>query len=366
MDRIASAAGFRSAASRRRGLAKAMGLLAGAAVLCATGVAMAEPTTGRPVFDQVSNMFQPVSVPAAKIRDLALLVLAICGGIFVVVGGLIAYTLIRFRARPGDEHREPPQVYGSSNIEAAWTIVPVIIVVVLFLATARTINELELKEPPESALQVTVVGHRWWWEFQYPEYGIVTANELHVPASTPDAPRPTFLWLESVDVAHSFWVPRLAGKTDVIPNRRNTLWLETAQPGLYLGQCAEYCGTQHAHMLLRVYVHTPEDFARWVEEQKAPEAEVASVAAGRDLFQRTACINCHAASGTVADGTFGPSLSHLMSRETIGAGVAMNTPDNLRAWIRDPQTMKPGVRMPDMKLADHEVDAIVDYLVTLR
>jgi len=322
---------------------------------------------GPPIeFDQVSNMFEPVSIPAQKIHELAELVLAICAGIFLVVGVLLTYVILRFRARPGDRETEPPQIYGSNNLEAAWTIVPVIIVVVLFLATARTINEVEMREPVAGSLEVTVVGHRWWWEFQYPEYGIVTANELHIPVSDPERRRPTFLWLESQDVVHSFWVPRLAGKTDVIPNRRNSLWIDTAVPGLYLGQCAEYCGTQHAHMLLRVYVHSTEDFERWVKEQQAPDVVDPSVAAGRELFQSTACINCHTLDGTVADGTYGPTLSHLMSRETIGAGAAFNTPENLRDWVRNPAAFKPGVRMPDMKLTSEEVDQLVAYLVTLK
>lgn len=317
-------------------------------------------------FDQISNMFEPVSTPAQKIHELAELVLAICAGIFLVVAGLLVYVIFRFRARAGDEKEEPPQIYGSNNLEAAWTIVPVIIVVVLFLATARTINEVEMKEPMEGALEVTVVGHRWWWEFEYPEYGILTANELHIPVSTTESPRPTFLWLESQDVVHSFWIPRLAGKTDVVPNRRNTLWIDTSEPGLYLGQCAEYCGTQHAHMLLRVYVHSQEDFEAWVKSQQAPDVVDPDVAAGRELFQRTACINCHTLDGTVADGTYGPTLSHLMSRKTIGAGAAFNNEENLRKWVQDPAIFKPGVRMPDMKLSSEEVDQLVAYLVTLK
>jgi cytochrome c oxidase subunit 2 len=335
-------------------------------VLAASSTALADEGFIRPTFDQVSSMFAPTSLPAEKIRDLAYLVLAICAGIFVAVAGLLTYTIVRFRERPEDRGSEPPQVYGSNNVEAAWTIVPVLIVVVLFLATARTINELEIQTPPEDALQVTVVGHRWWWEFRYPEYGIVTANELHLPVSTAARPRPTFLRLLSQDVIHSFWVPRLAGKTDVVPNRANAMWIDTAQPGLYLGQCAEYCGTQHAHMLLRVYVHPEEEFEQWVARQRSPDTADPAVAAGRAVFESTACVNCHTLGGTIADGTYGPSLSHLMSRETIGAGVATNTAANLRAWILDPQALKPGARMPAMKLDALEVDRLVDYLVTLK
>lgn len=335
-------------------------------VALGASAAAADASFTRPSFDQISSMFAPVSAPAEKIRDLAFLVAAICAGIFFTVAGLLVYTIVRFRERPEDAGREPPQVYGSNNVEAAWTIVPVVIVLVLFLATARTIHELEVESPPDDALQVTVVGHQWWWELRYPEYGIVTANELHIPVSSEDEPRPTFLELRSDDVVHSFWVPRLAGKTDVIPNRSNAMWVEPTETGLYLGQCAEYCGTQHAHMLLRVYVHTAEEFARWVESQKKPDVRDASVAEGRAIFESTACINCHSLSGTVADGTYGPSLSHLMSRETIGAGVAINDAANLRAWIEDPDAMKPGVRMPAMKLDAREIDRLVDYLVTLE
>jgi len=194
----------------------------------------------------------------------------------------------------------------------------------------------------------------------------VTANELHVPVSDPNAPTPTFLTLESADVAHSFWVPRLAGKMDVIPNWVNRTWIEPLETGVYLGQCAEYCGTQHAHMLLRVYVHPRPEFDFWAGMQKQPAVTQAEVAAGRRVFEQTACINCHALDGTVGTGRFGPDLTHLMSRDTILAGAALNTPQNLRAWINNPDALKPGALMPAMKLDQQSVDQLVAYLVTLR
>jgi cytochrome c oxidase subunit 2 len=275
-------------------------------------------------------MWAPVSAPAESIRELSWLVLGVSAGILLVVAGILVYCVIRFRQKPGDEH-EPPQIYGSNRIELAWTLVPALIVVVLFLSTARTVFEIELDAPPPNSVQATIVGHQWWWEIRYPELGIVTANELHVPASSDSDRRPTFLKLESADVIHSFWVPQLAGKTDVIPNRDNTMWVEPREPGVYLGQCAEYCGTQHAHMLLRVVVHPPGGFEAWVAAQKQPEVVDPAVAEGRAIFQATACVNCHTLGGTVAKGTFGPDLTHLMSRATIGAGAAANTPENLRA-----------------------------------
>jgi len=298
----------------------------------------------------ISSIFDPKSAPAWAVHDLSILVLLISAGIFLVVAGLTVYTIIRFRRPRDDDGHEPPQIYGSNQIELAWTVIPILIVLILFLVSARTIYEVESKKPPGNALHVTVVGHQWWWEIKYPGLGFVTANEVHVPVSAPGEPRPTFLRLESADVVHSFWIPRLAGKTDVVPNRVNHMWIEPLETGTYLGQCAEYCGTQHAHMLLRVIVHSEEDFEAWVKAQQKPPVVDPAVENGRNLFQSVACINCHTIGDTVATGTFGPDLSHLMSRETIGAGAAVNNPENLHTWVRDPDLIKPGALMPDMKL----------------
>ena len=315
---------------------------------------------------QTPNIFAPVSTPAFAIRDLSWFVLGICAAIFVVVSGILTYSIIRFRRRPGQEGGEPPQVYGSNQIELAWAVVPVLIVVVLFLATARYIFGIEGLEPPPNALRVTVVGHQWWWEIRYPDLGIVTANELHVPVSDPTGRTPTFVTLESADVIHSFWVPQLAGKVDVIPNKTNRVWIDPHTPGLYVGQCAEFCGVQHAGMLLRVIVHPTDEFAAWVAAQRAPAADDPEVRSGRALFESTACINCHTVRGTPANGMFGPDLTHLMSRSTLGAGVAPNTPEHLRDWIDNPDALKPGALMPAMQLSRADLDQLVAYLLTLR
>jgi cytochrome c oxidase subunit 2 len=313
-----------------------------------------------------SSIFQPVSTPAHEINTVAFFVLSITGVIFLIVAGLLAYSIVRYRARPGDDVREPPQVYGSNPIEFAWTTVPVLIVFVLFLITARTIYTVQAPTRPPGALGVRVIAHQWWWEFRYPTLGIVTANELHVPLSDRQSSSPTFLDLESADVVHSFWVPRLAGKTDVVPNKKNTMWIDPQVAGTYLGQCAEYCGTEHAMMLLRVIVESRADFESWVATQKQPPQVDAAVAPGRHVFESTACVNCHTIRGTAADGRFGPDLTHLMTRETIGSGVAMNTRDHLRIWVADPSVMKPGARMPAMNLDDKDLDEVVDYLATLH
>ena len=312
------------------------------------------------------RVFAPVSAPADAVLHAATLVLAVAAGIFAVVVALLVYSIVRFRARPGDDGSEPPQVYGSDRIELAWTVVPIVIVFVLCLVTARTIYDVQAAPKPPGALEVTVVGHQWWWEIRYPSLGIVTANELHVPLGEGAGGAPTFLELASADVAHSFWVPRLAGKTDLIPNRRNRMWIAPRESGLYLGQCAEFCGTQHAHMLLRVYVHAPAEYAQWVASQQRPAAADPVAAGGRRVFETTACINCHTVRGTVANGRFGPDLTHLMSRSTLAAGASPMDRASLRAWIEDPDHLKPGALMPAMKLEPAAIDELVGYLLTLR
>jgi cytochrome c oxidase subunit 2 len=314
----------------------------------------------------VPDAFAPVSTPAHQISTLAWFVIAITTAIFVVVAGLLTYAIVRFRAGPGLDDREPPQVYGSNPIEFAWTVVPILIVFVLILTTARTIYTIQAAPRPPNAINVRVIGHQWWWEVHYSDLGIVTANEIHVPVSDRENPTPTFLDLESADVAHSFWVPRLAGKTDLIPNRKNTMWIAPHEPGTYLGQCAEFCGTEHALMLLRVYVQPRAGFDDWVASQRRQVAFEPSVAHGREVFEATACVNCHTVRGTVADGRFGPDLTHLMSRETIAAGAAMNTLDHLKIWIKDPSLIKPGALMPAMNLNDHDLDDVAGYLASLR
>ena len=313
-----------------------------------------------------SSIFNPVSTPAHEINTVAFFVVAITAVIFLIVAGLLTYSIVRFRVRPNDDGREPPQVYGSNPIEFAWTTVPVIIVLVLILITARTIYTVQAQARPPGALSVHVIAHQWWWEFRYPGLGVVTANELHVPLSDQASPTPTFLDLESADVAHSFWVPRLAGKTDVIPNKRNSMWIDPQVAGTYLGQCGEYCGTEHAMMLLRVIVEPRADFERWAAAEKNPAVLDTAASHGRTIFESTACVNCHTIRGTAADGRFGPDLTHLMARETIGAGVAMNTPAHLKIWVNDPSQMKPGALMPPMNLDDKDLDDLVAYLATLR
>ena len=231
-------------------------------------------TVGAQSADQVrsvQNIFAPVGPPAESIYQTSVLCLLICLGIFVVVGGLLLYAVVRYRRRTTDDDTtEPPQVYGSTAIELAWTVPPILIVVVLALATARTVGEIQNPRFTGDPLQVRIVGHRFWWEVHYPKYNIVTANEIHVPVSYLSTPRPVEMTLISADVAHGFWVPELSGKQWLVPDRENKWWIQPTSLGIYLGNCTVLCGLQHANMLIRVVVESPEDFDTWVTRQQRP------------------------------------------------------------------------------------------------
>lgn len=343
-----------------RGLRRSSALLA---VLLAGRAAWASPLK---VINQTPDIFKYHSTSAHMLFSNAMVVFAITGGIFIVVGGAWLYSIYRFREKPGGETSEPPQIYGSNQIEIAWTVIPIIIVTILFLTTARILFAVQDATIPKGALHVTVVGHQFWWEFRYPKYGFITANELHVPVSSAAEERTTDLSIESADVDHSFWVPALMGKMDNIPNRVSHIWFNPSPVGIYLGQCAQFCGTGHADMLLRVYVQSPKAFQAWVENQQKPAVNDPAVAEGRQLFETQACSSCHTIRGTSARGTFGPDLTHLMSRQTIASGLIPNTEDNLVKWIKDPDAMKPGALMPAMKLSDAQINQIAQYLVTLK
>ena len=318
----------------------------------------------------VADMFRPLSRPAEMLLEPTQLVLLVTLGIFLVVVGVLVFVLIQFRPRGPEDHlTEPPQIYGSNNIEMAWTVIPCLVVFVLVLVSARSIVEIQDAPMPENAIQIRIVGHQWWWEIHYPELGITTANEIHIPVSTRNGVQtPTHIQLESADVIHSFWVPQMAGKTDLVPNRINKTWIEPFQVGTFLGNCAEYCGTQHANMLLRVIVHEPKEFQNWVESQKRPTAEPEGNLAiqGKKDFYDLSCINCHTVDGTLAVGVFGPDLTKFATRQTLGAGVAPRTPADVRAWLANPDSLKPGCYMPDMKLTPQQLDGLVAYLETLK
>lgn len=301
----------------------------------------------------------PASTEATIIRDLYAIVFWIAVGVFVIVEGLLVYSVIRFRRQHPEE--VPVQLHGSTPVEVAWTIAPAIIVAVLMLLTLRSMRTLY--QIPSGTINVEVIGHQWWWEFRYPDLGITTANELHIPVG-----EMVRLRIESVDVIHSFWVPELGGKTDAIPGRTNTTAIQAMKAGRYHGQCAEFCGAQHAQMRMEVVASPPEAFQQWVESQKVAAAVPSDEAAqrGQQAFMSSACIGCHTIAGTPAQGKIGPNLTHFASRRTFAGASFETTPQNLAAWIRDPQALKPGTLMPKVDLSEEQINDIVAYLLSLK
>lgn len=306
----------------------------------------------------VLRVLDPGSPGARSIFDLGVVSALILTAIFVIVAGIIVYALMRFRWREGES--DPRQVAGNTKVEIIWTVIPCLIVLALFALTARTMSLSDPPPAPEPDLIVT--GHRWWWEARYPKSGVVVANEFHLPAGKAVSVR-----LESADVLHEFWVPELARKITAVPGHPNSIWLQADKPGTYLGICSEFCGTQHAWMHFLIVVETPADFAAWEKaQQQAAVTPVNSAAIhGLALFREKTCISCHAIDGR-ATGAIGPDLTHFASRRQLGAGIADNTGKNIRRWLTDPQSVKPGCLMPDFHLADAEIGALTAYLETLR
>jgi len=315
---------------------------------------------------KITSIFNPLSTPAKTEINMGMLELAITAAIFLVVAGLLAYTMIRFRRRRDDDgHQEPPQVYGSNQIEAAWTVVPILIVFVIAGVSARSVWGVEDASPPKNALHINVIGHQFWWEVHYPGYNIVTANEIHLPISH-NRDRATYLEYTSSDVIHSLWIPELGGKTDLIPNRVNHTWTDPQQAGIFWGSCSEFCGVQHANMLIQFVVQEPSDFDNWLAAQQQPQPTPTEISAGQKRFQAAGCWACHAVKGTHFNGKLGPDLTHLASRLNIGSGVLANTPENLQAWVVDPQHAKPGCLMPKSNLTGVNLTDLVGYLETLK
>jgi cytochrome c oxidase subunit II len=281
-------------------------------------------------------------------------------GIALLVGVVLAWVLARFRARPGAPGM-PAQIRGHTLLEISWTIAPAIVLLVIAIPTIQIVFRTQAA-PPRDALEVRVLGRQWWWEFRYPTLAVVTANELHVPAGQPVA-----LVLDGPDVIHSFWVPQLGGKRDVVPGRLNRLTFTADTPGEYRGQCAEFCGVSHANMGMRVIVDTPVTFARWVAAQKAepPEPPAGPAADGKAIFAQSACVGCHTIRG-VSSGALGPDLTTFGSRHTLAAGILPNTIENVAAWLKNPPALKPDAKMPALGLTDEQARAVATYLIGLK
>jgi len=310
-------------------------------------------------FAAVLQVFHPQSPQARAIFNLGVESSVILAVIFAIVAGVIVYALMRFRWREGEP--DPRQVAGNRTIEIVWTAIPCAIVVALFTLTARTMSLSD--PPPAPAPDLFVIGHQWWWEARYPQSGVVAANEIHIPVG-----RAMSVQFDSADVLHEFWVPELARKITAIPGHPNHIWIEADAPGTYLGVCSEFCGTEHAWMHFLVIAEPPAKFAAWQSAQLRPAAQPSDPEArkGLALFEQTSCVSCHAISGTSAGARVGPDLTHFAGRRQLGAGVAENTPENLRRWLADPQRVKPGAKMPDFKFTDEQLGQLVSYFETLR
>jgi cytochrome c oxidase subunit 2 len=247
-------------------------------------------------------------------------------------------------------------------VEIAWTIIPFLIVILLLVMTLSAMNRAD--PPPAPSPDLVVTGHQFWWQVDYPGSGVVTANEIHIPTGKPLSVR-----LESKDVLHEFWVPKLTRKMTNVPGQPNHIWLQADKPGTYIGQCSEFCGTQHAWMRIVVVADEPPKFEEWQRAQLQPgQAAVSDTTAkGLALFQTSTCINCHAIRGVAgADLRVAPDLTHVGSRKQLGAGILENTPANMHRWIKNPQAIKPGVLMPDFNFTDEQLNQLSEYLSTLR
>src|SRR5262245_1328602 len=336
---------------RRQPLARLLlivAVLLAAVVLSACGENLPATTTA------------PEGTNARRIYELLVPIFWVALGVFVVVEGLLIYSIVRFRQRP--DAGIPTQVHGNTTIEIAWTIAPALILLVIAVLTFRT--QAIQAEKPADALKIQVIGHQWWWEFRYPDQNVVTASELYIPVG-----RNITLEMTGQDVIHSFWMPKLAGKTDTIPGHQNYLTFMAEQPGIYRGLCAEFCGEQHAVMRFRVVAVTQDAFQSWLtQHQAAPPPPPDNV---KQLFLTKGCVGCHTISGfKEAVGQVGPNLTYFGSRETIAGGALTNTPENLKLWLHDPNAVKSGNAMGKtigqgegkIALTDQEIDALVGYL----
>lgn len=310
------------------------------------------------------NTLNPAGPVAKTQSDLFWIILVIATVIFVVVAGALLYSIIRFRDRPGAP--EPRQTAGNTKLEIAWTIAPSL---VLFLVLIFTITYMyKLAQPAvasSSVVHVEAIGHQWWWEFRYTDASpvVVTGDELHVPVGTV-----VHVDLVSDNVIHSFWVPQLTGKTDVIPGHDNSMWFQADKAGQYRGECAEFCGTQHANMDFVVVADPADQFQTWLSAQQAEAMAATTDAqqAGQHDFLTLGCVACHTIAGTQAKGTIGPNLTHFGGRLLIAGGVLSNTNQNLTTWLSDPQAVKPGSDMVIPQLSQQQVSDLVAYLESLK
>jgi cytochrome c oxidase subunit 2 len=310
----------------------------------------------------LATTLDPQGPEAASVADLWWLMFGLGVAVFALVAGLLFAGL--FRRRPPAEGE--PGLEGPAR-SRRWLVgggvaLPLVVIGVVLAATVATMRDVS-RAAPQGALVVEVVGHQWWWEVRYPDAGVTTANELHLPVG-----RPVAVQLTSADVIHSFWVPALAGKLDALPDGTNTLVLRADEPGEHRSECAEFCGLQHANMRLIVTAEPSDAFEAWVAGQQRPAAQPAADPArrGQEVFVDAGCASCHAVRGTAAEAGEGPDLTHVASRPTLGAGALPNTAGDLADWVADPHASKEGALMPAADLSEEDLADLLAYLEGLR
>jgi cytochrome c oxidase subunit 2 len=304
------------------------------------------------------DSFDPVTRQGLAVSNLFGLELIVSGLLLALVVVWLGLALRRYRARTGDGGGEPAQIEGNTRLELVWTITPAVVLAVVFVLVVQTMGFVDAPQP--GAVPLRVIGHQWWWEFQYPDSQALTANELHLPVGTP-----LQLSLESVDVIHSFQVPNFGMMRDAVPGRTNTMSILVDRQGVYSGSCNQYCGVQHAWMRISVVAEPTTDFEAWLQRQRT--SATPSGSPGEQVFVRNTCVNCHVIRGVGGTTSVGPDLTHVGGRQTLGAGVIPNTPNTMRSWIRDAQSIKPGVLMPAFaSLGETDLSNLVDYLESLK
>jgi cytochrome c oxidase subunit 2 len=307
-----------------------------------------------------------VSPEAGRIAELWWLLFAVCSLVFLLVVGFMLYATLRSGAARDRSSGQPSAERRVARLVGGAAFVSAVVLVALLVASAAASRALA-RTSSTDALTIEVVGHQWWWEVTYPDRDpsrrVSTANEIHVPVG-----RPVVLKLASRDVIHSFWAPNLHGKRDLIPGRETTLAFQPERPGVYHGQCAEYCGAQHAHMAFEVVAEPEDAFQAWLLRQRSPAPESTDPIAkrGQEVFLSGPCALCHSVAGTTAWGRNGPDLTHVRSRAHLAAGTLPNSADDLSAWVADPHRAKPGTKMPPTLLAPDDRKALVAYLETLE
>ncbi len=324
-----------------------------------------------PAIAIVQNALEPFGPQAGRIAGFWWLIFWVCTAVFVLVIGFLAISLIRRAtasalmpaADPPDTPARKRRLGIGIGIAVAATVITLFVLLFESISTGRGIAALQAANPPS----IEVTGYQWWWKIRYEDANankeVVTANEIHIPVG-----QPVLLKLIARDVIHSLWIPSLHGKTDLIPGQDNTLWIRADRPGVYRGQCAEFCGLEHAKMGLLVIAEPPQQFTAWLESQRQPGREPSNdlERKGQDVFVSGPCAMCHRIAGTQANGQVAPDLTHLASRQTLGAATIPNTTGHLGGWIVDSQSIKPGNNMPPNSLSGADLQALLAYLRSLK